>query len=102
MIVSTAGLFEDGQEVVRVKELVFLAVELDLGAAVFADEHAVADLDFERDFLPVVVGLARAERTDDAFLRFLFGGIGDNVLPFFVSFSSTGSTRTRSPEGFYI
>ena len=55
----------------------FSPVEFDFGAAVLADEHAVADLDFERNFL-AVIGLARAQRADDTFLWFFLGGIRDN------------------------
>ena len=67
----------------RRQNLVFLAVNLDFRAAVFADEHAVALLDFKRDFLAVVVGFAGAERDDDAFLRFFLGGIGDDDAALF-------------------
>ncbi len=49
------------------QNLVFLAVNLDFRAAVFADEDAVALFDFKRDFLAVVVRFAGAERDDDAF-----------------------------------
>ena len=86
----------------ELEELVFLAVELDFGAAVFADEHAVAHLDFERDFLAVVVGLARAERADDAFLRFFLGGIGDDdsALLDFLLFDRFNQNAIA--EGFYV
>src|SRR5882757_7417301 len=68
-------LFKDRDQVVRVENLVFLAVNLDLGAAVFGDEHAVALLHFERDAFAIFVQLAGAEHDDDAFLRFFFGGV---------------------------
>ena len=71
-------LIQNGQDVVRGQNLVFLAVNLDFRAAVFADEHAVALLDFKRNFLSVVVGFAGAESDDDAFLRLLLGGIGND------------------------
>ena len=78
---------DDGEEVVRVEELVFLAVELDFRSAILADQDAVADLDFKRDFLAVVVGFAGAEGTDNAFGGFFLGGIGDDdaaLLHFFL------------------
>ena len=81
------SLLEDGQKVVRAKELVLLAVELDFRSTVLADQDAVADLDFEGYFLAFVVGLAGAEHADDAFLGFFLGGIRDNdstLLHFFL------------------
>ena len=54
-------LFNDGENVFGVKDLVFLTVELDLGAAVFGNENAVTLLHFERHFLTVVVKLAGAQ-----------------------------------------
>ena len=73
----------DGEDVVRVEDFVFLAVNLDFRAAVFADEDAVTLFDFKRNFLAVVIGLARAERDDDAFLRFFLGGIGNDDAALF-------------------
>src|SRR6516162_1146027 len=77
-LVQCWSLFNDCKDVVRTEDLVFLAVQFDFGAAVFADQHAVALLDFEGDLLPVVVRLAGAERHDDAFHGFSLGGIGDD------------------------
>src|SRR6478609_1097957 len=51
----------------------FLAVELDLGARPFAEQHAVADLEVDRDQLAGFVAAARADRGDFA-LRGLFLG----------------------------
>ena len=64
-------LFDDGEDVVGAEDFVFLVVEFDFGAAVFADEDAVALFDFEGDFLAVVVGFAGAEGDDDR-LRWVF------------------------------
>jgi len=47
------GLFDDGEDVVGVQDFVFLAIELDFGAAVLADEDAVADFDSKATFLPL-------------------------------------------------
>jgi hypothetical protein len=71
-------LLDHSQNVVGAHDLVLLAIQLDFRAAVFADEHAVALLDLKRDFLPVVIGLAGAERHDDALLGLFLGGIGDD------------------------
>src|SRR5258705_4771387 len=50
-----------------------LAVELDLGARPFAEQHAVADLEVDRDQLAGFVTAARTDRRDFA-LRGLFLG----------------------------
>ena len=76
-------LFEDGQDVVGGQELVFLAVNFDFRAAVFAAQDAVALLDFKRHFLVVVVGFAGAERDDEALGRFFLGGIGNDDAALF-------------------
>src|SRR5579859_7861207 len=76
-------LFNDRKDVVRTEDLVFLAVQFDFGAAVLADEHAVAFLDFERDFFAVVIGLAGAQRNDDAFHGFFLGGIRNDDAALF-------------------
>src|SRR5579863_5100650 len=78
-----SGLFEDGDQVVGAKNLVFLAVDLDFAAAVFGDEHAVTHLDFEGNFLAVLVSFAGAEHADDAFLGLFFGSIGDDDAALF-------------------
>src|SRR6202011_4409087 len=49
----------------------FLAIELDLGARPFAEQHAIADLEVDRDQLAGLVAAARADRRDFA-LRGLF------------------------------
>ena len=77
------------------KNLVFLAVDFDFRAAIFGDEDAVADFDFEGDPCRSSSGFAGAEGADDAHLVF-FGGIGDDDATLLFSFD--GSTRMRSPR----
>src|SRR5437867_12390636 len=93
---------DDGQDVVRVQDLVFLAVVLDFGAAVFGDEHAVALFDFEGDFLAVVIDLAGAEGDDNAFLRLFLGGIGDDDAAFLDFFFLGGFDQDAVAEGFEV
>src|SRR6266540_4703558 len=93
---------DDGQDVVRVQDLVFLAVELDFGAAVFGVEHAVALFDFEGDFLAVVIGLAGADGDDDAFLRLFLGGIRDDDAAFLDFFFLGGFDQDAVAEGFEV
>ena len=58
---------------------VLLAGVLDLGAAVLAVEHHVADADVERDaVLAVVVPATGAHREDLALLGLLLGGVRDH------------------------
>ena len=71
-------LGEDAEDVVFADEGVFLVVDFDFGAAVFADEDFVARLDFEGDDFAVVVAFACAQRDDFGLLRFFLGGIGND------------------------
>src|SRR5580704_10694905 len=63
------GLFHD-------QELV--AVELDLGARPFAEQHAVAGLDAHRGELAALVAAAGADDDDFAFLRLFLDGVGND------------------------
>ena len=55
-----------------------LAVDLDLGARVLAEQDAVAGLDVERADLAVLEDLAVADGDDLALERLLLGGVGDD------------------------
>src|SRR5262249_55526224 len=55
-----------------------LAVQLDFGAGVFAEEDAVAFFHVERTDLALLADLAFAGGDDFAFLWLFFGGIGDD------------------------
>src|SRR5262249_21984261 len=55
-----------------------LAVDLDLGARPFAEQHAVARLEVDRDQLAVIVAAARADGDDFALRGFFLGGIGND------------------------
>src|SRR4051794_4576195 len=69
-------LLEDGEHVAGVEDEVVLAAVANLGAAVLAVEHGVADGDVERNaLLAVLVPAARSDREDDALLRLLLGGV---------------------------
>src|ERR1700726_1386313 len=64
---------ENAHDVALLHDQEFLAVELDLGARPFAEQHAVADLEIDRDQLATFVTAARTDRRDFA-LRGLFLG----------------------------
>ena len=76
-------LVQNGQQVIRAEKFVFLAVELDFGAAIFAAQHAIAHLDFPVHLLAFVVQLAGTEDADDAFLGLFLGRIGDDDAALF-------------------
>jgi hypothetical protein len=54
-----------------------LAIELDLGARPFAEQHTVAAFDVERLTLAVLVAGAGADGDDLAFHRLFLCGVGD-------------------------
>src|SRR5690606_19585756 len=55
-----------------------LALELDLRAGPFSEQHHVADLDIERDQLTLLVAYARANGDYLALLRLLLCGVGND------------------------
>src|ERR1700722_7121849 len=67
-----------------------LAVNLDLGAGPFAEQHPVARFEFERRQLAALVPSARPHGDDLALLRLLLDGIGNNdaALCLFLSFDA--------------
>src|SRR6267154_791170 len=67
-----------------------LAVELDLGARPFAKQHAVADLEVDRDQLAGFVTAAGSDRCDFALRGLFLGGVGndDAALGLFFGFDS--------------
>ena len=55
-----------------------LAVDLDLGARPLAEQHAVADLEVDRDELAGLVAAAGADGDDLALRGLLLGGVGND------------------------
>src|SRR4051812_33361257 len=55
-----------------------LAIELDLGSRPLAEQHAVADLDVDRDQLSALVTAAGSNRGNFALRRLLLGAIGND------------------------
>src|SRR5213592_4638818 len=68
---------DDAEDVLLAEDQVLLAVELDLGAGVLAEQHPVAGLHVEGQHLPVFL-LPRADRHHLPLLRLLLGRIGDD------------------------
>src|SRR5258708_5178228 len=67
-----------------------LAVNLDLGAGPFAEQHPVARFEFERHQLAALVPSARPHGDDLALLWLLLDGVGNNdaALRLFLSFDA--------------
>jgi hypothetical protein len=84
---------DDAHDVGLLHDQELLAVDLDLGARPFAEQHAVAGLDVERDELAGFVAAAGADGDDLALLRLFLGGVGDDDAAI-ASFVSPASRRS--------
>src|SRR5205823_8186253 len=71
-------LLDDAEDVFLAHHQVLFAFDLDLGAGVLREQHAVADLDVEGADLAVFEDLAVADCQDLAFDRLFLGGIGND------------------------
>src|SRR3954451_19908159 len=80
VLVSSGGpaSADDGENVARGEDEVLLAAVLDLGAAVLAVDHLVADGDVEGDPVAVVVDATRTHAEDLALLGLLLRGVRDD------------------------
>src|SRR6478609_6091488 len=72
------GALDDAENVALLHDQEILAVDLDLGAAPLAEQHAVADLEIDRDQLAGLVAAARANGDDFALGGLFLGGVGDD------------------------
>src|SRR5688500_18935028 len=70
--------FDDAHDVFLAHHEELIAFDLYGLAGILAEQHAVADLDVDRDQLAVVVLLALADGDDLALVGFLGGGVGDD------------------------
>src|SRR6185369_9832927 len=73
-----AGTFENSENLVLAHDEKLFAIDLDLRAAVFSEQHAVALFDVERLAGAVLFILAFANCYDFAFLGFFLRSVGDN------------------------
>src|SRR5262245_5161258 len=71
-------LLDHAEDILLAEDQVVLALDLDLGARVLAEEDAIAGLDVERADLPVLEDLAVADGHDLTLERLLLGRIGDD------------------------
>ena len=95
----SALFLDDAEDFFLAHDQKLFAVDLDFGAGIFAEEHAVASLDVQRKDFAFVVGLALADSDDFAFLRLFLGAVRDDDSTANVSPSSTRRTRMRSWRG---
>src|ERR1700743_81969 len=77
-VVWSARSGEHAHDVGLLHDQELFAVELDLGARPFAEQHAVADLEVDRDQLAGLVAAAGAHRRDLALRRLFLGRVGDD------------------------
>src|SRR5579864_3862861 len=71
-------LVEHAHDVGLLHDQEFLAVDLDLGARPFAEQHAVTLLHVDRDELAALVAAARADGDHFALRRLFLGGVGND------------------------
>src|SRR5215469_14151860 len=75
---ARCGLFDHAHDVALLRDDQILAVDFDLGARPFSEQHSIADFDVERTEFAVIVSSARPRSNDFAFHRLFLGGIGDD------------------------
>jgi hypothetical protein len=66
---------ENAHDVALFHDQEIFAIEHDLGAGPFAEQHAVADLEVDRNQLAGFVAAARTDRRDFALRGLLFGSV---------------------------
>src|ERR1700688_3631260 len=80
LLLGVGKIGENAHDVALLHDQELLTVELDLGARPFAEQHAVADLEVDRDQLAGFVAAARADRGDLTLRGLFLGGVrNDNA-----------------------
>src|SRR6202022_1272441 len=78
LLLGGGNVGENAHDVALFHDQEILAVELDLGAGPFAEQHAVADLEIDRNQLAGLVTAARTNRRDFALRRLFLGAVGND------------------------
>src|SRR6202022_989906 len=78
LLLGGGNVGENAHDVALFHDQEILAVELDLGGRPFADQHAVADLEVDRDQLAGFVAAAGADRRDFALRGLFLGAVGND------------------------
>src|SRR6516165_6072391 len=72
------ALFDDAHDVALLHDKELLALDFDLGARPFAEQHPVVDLDVDWDQLAGLVAAAGANGDNLALRGFFLGGVGND------------------------
>src|SRR5712671_2568870 len=78
LLLGGGQISENAHDVAFLHDEQFLTVELDLVARPLAEQHAVADLEVDRDQLAGFVSAARTNGGDFALRGLFLGGIGND------------------------
>src|SRR3954462_3004438 len=78
LLLGGGKIGENAHDVALLHDQQLLAVELDLGARPFAEQHAVADLEVDRDQLAGFVAATRANGGDFALRGLFLGTVGND------------------------
>src|SRR6478752_1328532 len=78
LLLGRRGLVEDAHDVALLHDQEIDDIDLDLGAGPLTEQHAVADLDVDRDELAGFVAAARPDGRDFALRRLFLGRVGND------------------------
>src|SRR3954447_15826866 len=78
LLLGRGNVGEDAHDVAFLHDQQLLAVDLDLGAGPLAEQHAVTDLEIDRDQLAGLVAAARADGGDLALRGLFLGSVGND------------------------
>src|ERR1700685_2656685 len=78
LLLGGGQIGENAHDVALLHDQQLLTIELDLGARPFAEQHAVADLEIDRDQLAGFVTAARTDCGDFALRGLFLGSVRDN------------------------
>src|SRR5258708_7453899 len=83
------ALFQNPEDLTLFHDQILFAIDLDLRAAILADQHAITLLHLKRNELPVLIALAGAQGDYLALLGLFLGGIrnDDSALLHFLLFN---------------
>jgi hypothetical protein len=95
-LLACFGLRQHPHDVALFHDQVLDAIDLDLGARPFAEQHPIADLDVDRNELAGFVAPSRSDGDDPAFLRLFLGGVRDMMPPAVFASASIRVSTTRS------
>ena len=92
----TSSFHQHPHQVAFLHDHVLDAVELDFGPRPLAEQHAVADLDVDRDELAALIATTGADGNDLPFLGFSLAVSGMMMPPLVFSSASIRLMTTRS------